>query len=123
MHCQCSIRMSSSRLCPVMPDIIFVKKIVLTNTPGPGYVQSYKQTLFLYLTLTTIPDEHIYQDNNKIATKCIFDFLNLPFFSNHYHPLQSYNIPAHVLNSNTLFGQRLNEDTSKRYLCCSAAFT
>jgi len=28
---------------------------------------------------------------------------------------------SHVLNINTLFGQRLNEPTSKSYLCCSTA--
>ena len=50
-----------------------------------------------------------------------FDFLNLPVRQNHYHPLQPYHI--YVLNSNTLFGQCLKEDTSKSCLCCSAAFT
>ena len=37
-----------------------------------------------------------------------------------YSPILS--LPSYVLKSNTLFGQRLNESTSKSYLCCSAAF-
>ena len=69
--------------------------------------------LFLYPTLTYIPDWHIYQGNNKILTECIFDFLNPPFLSNQYHPLQPDHIPAlSCLNSNTVFGQSLNIPTS-----------
>ena len=48
----------------------------------------------------------------------------LPFFRNLIilcSPILS--LPSPVLNSNTLFCLRLSESTSKRYLCCSAAFT
>ena len=62
--------------------------------------------------------------NYKILTKCIFDCLILPICSNYYHSVQPCHIPAsHVLNSNTLLGQRMNELTSKSFLCCSAVFT
>ena len=48
----------------------------------------------------------------------------LPFFRNLIilcSPILS--LPSPVLNSNTLFCLDLSESTSKRYLCCSAAFT
>ena len=64
-----------------------------------------------------------YQDNNERLTKWIFIFLIYQCHQTtiiHCGPIIS--LTSHVLSSDTLFGQRLNEPTSKSVLCCSAAF-
>jgi len=43
--------------------------------------------------------------------------------SGHFLYIPIISLYSNVLNSNTLFGQCVNEPTSKSYLCCSAAFT
>jgi len=50
----------------------------------------YSNTNKHYLTLTTILDQHIYQDNNKILTEHILDFLSLLNLFKFFESLSSF---------------------------------